>query len=107
MSKSKYYNSKKSIDRIKKNSISFEELLSRLTPKEREWVEREKKYYKLMMLLREQRKKKGLTQEKLARLANIPRTMITKIESGRRNVTIETLMNIAEAIDKELVISFR
>lgn len=51
--------------------------------------------------LREKREKLGLTQAKLAEIANLPRTTITKVESGARNTTLQTLMSMATAMGSE------
>lgn len=45
------------------------------------------------------RKLQGLTQDELARKANIPYTTIAKIESGMvKNPTIQTLVKIAKVL---------
>lgn len=46
------------------------------------------------------REKKGLSQEKLARLADVSNNTIVNIESGKQtNPTIETISKIAKALD--------
>jgi transcriptional regulator with XRE-family HTH domain len=46
------------------------------------------------------REKKGLSQEKLARLADVSNNTIVNIESGKQgNPTIETVSKIAKALD--------
>ncbi len=46
------------------------------------------------------RKKKGLSQERLARLADVANNTIIKMESGEnKNPTLETLRKIAKAFD--------
>lgn len=46
------------------------------------------------------RKQKGLSQEKLARLADVANNTIIKIESGEnKNPTLETLRKVAKALD--------
>jgi transcriptional regulator with XRE-family HTH domain len=72
--------------------------MSDITTEEREFIDQEKKYYEIVIALRNKREKLGLTQEKLAELSNIPRTTITKVESGSRNATIQTLMSLAQAM---------
>lgn len=52
------------------------------------------------------RKKLGLTQQQLANKSGIDRTVITKIETGARNTTLNSLMMFAEAMDKKMRISF-
>jgi transcriptional regulator with XRE-family HTH domain len=48
--------------------------------------------------LREVRKGKGLSQERLAEIADLHRTYINDIEQGRRNVTIATVESLARAL---------
>ena len=46
------------------------------------------------------RKKRSLTQDKLARLADIPYTSITKIETGViKSPSIQTVAKIAKALN--------
>ena len=46
------------------------------------------------------RKQKGLSQEKLARLADVANNTIIKMESGEnKNPTLETLRKVAKALD--------
>lgn len=46
------------------------------------------------------RKKKGLSQDKLCKLADVTHTTLAKIESGvNDNPTIKTLQKIARALD--------
>lgn len=45
------------------------------------------------------RKSKGLSQEKLANLAEIDRTYLPTIEKGERNVSIEVIERLANALD--------
>ncbi|MCK9573631.1 MAG: helix-turn-helix transcriptional regulator [Candidatus Paceibacterota bacterium] len=50
--------------------------------------------------LRQLREAKGLTQEKLARLADVANNTIIKIESGKnQNPTLDTLKNIAKVLE--------
>jgi len=49
--------------------------------------------------IRELRKKKKISQEKLARLSNVSLNTIVKIESGEsRHHTIQTMAGIAKAL---------
>ncbi len=45
------------------------------------------------------RKKKGFSQEKLAFLSNVDRTYLPSIEKGKRNVSIKVLHRISSALD--------
>jgi transcriptional regulator with XRE-family HTH domain len=53
--------------------------------------------------IRELRNKKGLSQEKLARLADVSYNTIVKIESGEsKNPTFQTMAGIAKALNVSL-----
>lgn len=50
--------------------------------------------------IKQLREKKGLSQEKLARLADVSNNTIVNIESGKQtNPTIETVSKIAKALE--------
>jgi transcriptional regulator with XRE-family HTH domain len=49
--------------------------------------------------VKEFRKLKGLSQEKLANLSEIDRTYLPTIEKGERNVSIEILEKLAKALE--------
>ncbi|SDH15539.1 helix-turn-helix domain-containing protein [Mucilaginibacter gossypii] len=51
------------------------------------------------MRLREEREKKQLTQPRLADLANIGHAQITRIERGVGNPTMNTLLQLARAME--------
>lgn len=88
--------------KLNKLGVSLKELNKDLTKSEREFIESEIKYYHMVIALRKQRKKLGITQEVLAKRSKLPRTTITKVESGSRNATIQTLMRMAQAMGKTL-----
>ena len=53
--------------------------------------------------LRKLRETKGLSQEKLARLADVANNTIIKIEAGKnQNPTLDTLKKIAKALEVSL-----
>ncbi len=52
--------------------------------------------------IKELRKQKGLSQEKLANLADIDRTYLPTIEKGERNVSIEVVEKLANALNVEI-----
>lgn len=57
--------------------------------------------------VREQRKLKKLSQERLALLCNIDRSYMGRIERGEVNITLEKMYEIARALEvnvKELLI---
>ncbi|RKG42504.1 MULTISPECIES: helix-turn-helix domain-containing protein [Acinetobacter] len=49
--------------------------------------------------VREQRKLKKLSQERLALLCNIDRSYMGRIERGEVNITLEKLYELAEALE--------
>lgn len=61
---------------------------------------------KLGVYLRQIREKRGLSQQGLADICNIPKTTIGRIERAEINTTIKTLVVIANALEldpKELL----
>ena len=42
--------------------------------------------------------RRGLSQEALARLAEVERTYVTEVERGRRNVTLRNIGRLAAAL---------
>lgn len=52
--------------------------------------------------IKELRKKAGLSQEKLARKIAVDRTFISKIESGKINLTIHSLSGICKGLNVTL-----
>lgn len=49
--------------------------------------------------IRQERQKKGLSQEKLAEIAKIHRTYIGMIERGEKNITLLNINKIAKALN--------
>jgi DNA-binding XRE family transcriptional regulator len=56
--------------------------------------------------IKELRKELNLTQETLSVKSGIARSTISKIENGKRNVCFDKLVQIAEALGKDLEIRF-
>jgi transcriptional regulator with XRE-family HTH domain len=55
---------------------------------------------KLAEIVKKLREEKGLSQEKLARLADVSNNTIVNIEAGKQNnPTIETLKRVAKALE--------
>lgn len=52
----------------------------------------------------EARKKRGLTQARLAELVGVDRANIGKIETGKYNVSIDILSRVCNAMDCEIKI---
>ena len=53
-------------------------------------------------LIREKRKEKGLSQERLAKLVQVSQPFIAEIESGRKKPSVEVLMRICAVLDISL-----
>jgi transcriptional regulator with XRE-family HTH domain len=51
------------------------------------------------IILQNERKKNGLSQEKLAELAGLHRTYISDLERGIRNPTITTIFTLCKALN--------
>ncbi|PIY80655.1 MAG: hypothetical protein COY80_01615 [Candidatus Pacebacteria bacterium CG_4_10_14_0_8_um_filter_42_14] len=88
-------------------TVSVDEITSDFNDEDWKAVENERKYYNLVVSLRDLRHKIGLTQKELAEKANLPRATIIKVESGKRNATLETLMHMAQAMGKDLMVGLR
>ena len=63
--------------------------------------------YKMISELIEARKKKGLTQEELAKKIGTKQTAIARLESGNANPTVFFLEKLASALDTKLIIQFK
>ncbi len=53
-------------------------------------------------LIREKRKEKGLSQERLATLVQVSQPFIAEIESGRKKPSVDVLMRICAVLDISL-----
>lgn len=49
------------------------------------------------------RLKKGLTQDQVAATAGISQTFFSQVETGKRNVSVDTLQSIADVLDVDIV----
>ncbi|MFW5887734.1 MAG: helix-turn-helix domain-containing protein [Bacteriovoracia bacterium] len=49
--------------------------------------------------IKELRSKTGLSQEEFADIASIDRTYVTRLETGKRNVTLQSLQKIIKALN--------
>ena len=56
--------------------------------------------------IRELRKEKKLSQEALANLAEVDRTYMTKVENGKRNVTVKIIEKIIIALETDFATFF-
>lgn len=58
-------------------------------------------------MLRAARERRGLTQRDLGRLAGVPQSHISKIESGAVDLRLSSLLALAAVLDLELVLTER
>lgn len=63
--------------------------------------------YQLISQLIDARRKRGLTQEQLARMMGTKQSAIARLESGSANPTIALLEKLASATGSKLVIQMR
>jgi transcriptional regulator with XRE-family HTH domain len=61
---------------------------------------------KVGLRIRELRLKEGLSQEKLAELAQLHRTYISSLELGQRNISLVNIERLANALDCDLTSLF-
>jgi DNA-binding XRE family transcriptional regulator len=85
-----------------RKTVSWREYYNTLPAEQKQEIEEGRKYYETLYALREKREKLGMTQEDLAKKTGIPRETINKIESGRRNPTLDKLITITNAMDMEI-----
>ena len=87
--------------------IPHEKVLRGYAQKDREDILEKARYLKAAMELRRLRKQLQLSQEELARKMSVKREFVARIESGKQNVTLETLYRIAEVTGKNFQFGFR
>ncbi len=76
-------------------------------PERRKNIELEMKKLEMSLAVINLRKKKKISQSKLAEKIGMKQSAVGRIEAGKQNLTIETLQKIAFAFNKELVVDFR
>ncbi len=57
----------------------------------------------LITTLKDARKRKNLSQQALAKKLGVPQSHISKIENGKINPTIASILEIARTLDMELM----
>jgi DNA-binding XRE family transcriptional regulator len=53
-------------------------------------------------MIKEARKKRGLTQEELGKMVGVQKAQISKLESNVNNVTLATLLKVFRAMDAKV-----
>ncbi|MCK5510815.1 helix-turn-helix transcriptional regulator [Candidatus Parcubacteria bacterium] len=89
--------------------LSFDDLLKQelKNPEFKKGFELETKKLEMSLAIINLRKKKKISQAKLAEKIGMKQSAVGRIEAGKQNLTIETLQKIAFALNKELVVGFR
>lgn len=91
----------------KPKTITLDQFKKKFSFKQQQRIQEEIVYYDLLMKFKEARESVGLTQEELAKKANVNRTTLSRIETGVRNATVETLIKLTKAMGLEMQINLR
>src|SRR3989337_3303226 len=86
--------------------VDYTDLFASYSKKRQQEILKRTRYLKAAMELKKLRKQLRISQNELARKMKVKREYITRIESGKQNITIETLNRIAEATGKEFEFHF-
>ena len=87
--------------------VDYTDLFASYSKKRQQEILKRARYLKAAMELKKLRKQLKISQNELARKMKVKREYITRIESGKQNITIETLNRIAEATGKEFEFRFK
>ena len=87
--------------------IAYGDLFAGYSKKRQQEILKRARYLKAAIELKKLRKELKISQGALARKMKVKREFISRIESGERNITIETLNRVAEATGKEFEFHFR
>ena len=109
MNMNKYKNLPEKIQRAieRGDLIPHEEVMKGFSKERRERIEQKVRYLRAAMELRRLRRKVKYSQAKLARKMKVKREFISRLESGKQNITIETLYRVGEAMGKEFHFAFK
>lgn len=90
-----------------KDLVLHQDVLSMYSAKEQKEIMKRVRYLKAAIELRKLRAKLNLSQLDLARKMDVKREFISRIESGKQNITLETLYRVAEVSGKKLHLAFQ
>lgn len=91
----------------KPSTVTLSDFKKKFTQQQRQRIEEEVAYYDILVQFKEAREEAGMTQHELAQKAQVNRTTLSRIETGMRNATVETLMKLSNALGLEMQISLR
>ncbi|MDD5688544.1 MAG: helix-turn-helix transcriptional regulator [Elusimicrobia bacterium] len=97
-------------DKTKGNHISLKEITSRIikTEEDKELFNKELRALRLSVQIAELRKKHGLSQKQFASRLHVRQQCVSRMETENAlSVSVNTLIKIAKALHKHLVIDFR
>ena len=95
-------------DAIKRGDlIPFEKIWNSYSKERQERIMQKARYIMAAMEMRKLRKTLRLSQDQLAKKMSVKREFISRIESGKHNVTLYTLYRVAEVTGKNLKLMFR
>jgi len=83
---------------------TFDEVLKKLTRQKgfKEGYQKEVARLNMIHQIKQARLSKKMTQEKLAKKADMPQSVIARIESGKRGLSFSTISRIASALGKKI-----
>ena len=87
--------------------IAYGDLFAGYSKKRQQEILKRARYLKAAIELKKLRKELKISQGQLAHKMKVKREFISRIESGERNITIETSNRVAEATGKEFEFHFR
>src|SRR3989338_5593237 len=84
--------------------VAFEEMLRKQIKIKgfKEGYEKEVARLNMIHQIKQARLAKKMTQEKLAKKAHMPQSVIARLESGRQGLSFTTISKIATALDKKI-----
>jgi len=91
----------------KQKLIKLSSTIKQLPKKQQVEIEKKARFIQIAMAVRDLRKNLDLAQNDLAKQLGKKREFVSRIESGKQNVTLETLYQIAEATNKKFYFEFR
>ena len=86
--------------------ISYDEIFESFSKEKQERIKAGARYIMARIELIKLRKKLKLSQGALAKKMKVKREFIARLESGKQNVTLDTLYKVAEATNKKFQFSF-
>lgn len=90
-----------------KNVVSLDDFCKKnFTKEQRKKIEVRSQQRIALRQLRELREKYNISQKTLSIKSGIPRSTISKIETGKRNVSMAKLVQIANALGRDLEVRF-